>query len=150
MKQFLYAFAGGCIVGIIFTEVTNQSYSITYALLLIICVIFIACSVDSRMRTRYVTVCLLISIGMCVGVMRTLYAYEMLPSPIFHQHLGKTTFDAHIVSSIDSRDVHSTFTIRPHIENVKIEAPLIRVRVPRINTYAYGDSLRLTGALKII
>jgi len=102
------------------------------------------------MNTVFVWLSAILCLGVAVGAVRTLYAYESLPQYMFHEETSVQTFDAIIVSDIDSRDLYSTVLIRPETENKDIVVPLIRIRVPRINQYEYGDMLRVTGTLRLI
>lgn len=150
MKRLAYTGIIGFILGIILVEITHRSDVFLYAVSFIGIILYFAWLFDSRMRTQYIKIILILFVGILFGLIRTLHAYDTMPAYIFDESIGKkSTFTATIVSDIDARDEWSTFLVQPHIDNFdQKNIPYVQVREQRIQDYKYGDTIQITGTLQ--
>lgn len=152
MKQIVFVTLIGLLVGICLAELVNLSlFFINVGLVLGVCLTIIV-FIDKTLFTDFVRVTLFFICGCLLGLIRTYFAYTVLPDPILNNYVGtKQVINAKVVTPIDVRDNSVIFNVRPIVEddldsNLS-EIPLIHVIADRFTDVVYGDIVRIEGVV---
>lgn len=100
-------------------------------------------SITRTSRLSVPFVMLLFSLGMAIGLLRVQMVEEQYP----YVCDGVCTFDATIISNIETKNEYQVFTVRPHDADQAVMN--VQVRVPLYPRYQIGETVTLTGATKV-